>query len=267
MRLRELALLTGVAGAAALAYGYLWESRRVVVTRRTLALPGWPEHLRGYRLVQLADFHVQDERSLRVAKQAVAFALEEAPDMIAITGDFVERWKLDSARMVGDLLEPLLLMNGAVVAIPGNHEYTNGDPELLSPILDELNIKFLRNESWKHGGITWVGVDSFNEQRADPHLAMKDVEGPAIALWHEPDLVWLLPKGCALQLSGHSHGGQFKIPPGYPPMKTRNGQIYIEGFFPDAPTPLYVSRGIGTTFFPSRLGCPPEVSVLTLVPG
>jgi predicted MPP superfamily phosphohydrolase len=95
---------------------------------------------------------------------------------------------------------------------------------------------------------------------------MEGVEGPAIALWHEPDLVWMLPKGCSLQLSGHYHGGQFKIPPGYPPMTTRNGQIYIDGFYPEAETPIFVTRGVGTTFLPSRFQCPPEVAVLTLVP-
>jgi uncharacterized protein len=266
MRLRDLALLTGVAGAAALAYGYLWESRKVVVNRHTLPLDNWPEHLRGFRLVVLADFHVQDARSLNVAKQAVGLAIEQEPDMIAIVGDFVERWKLDSAQMLGDLLEPLLLMNGAVVAVPGNHDYTGGDASLLAPILEELNIKLLQNESWLHEGITWVGVDSFNEQKADPQAAMAGVEGPAIALWHEPDLVWMLPQGCSLQLSGHSHGGQFKIPPGYPPMTTRNGQIYIDGFYPEAKTPIFVTRGVGTTFLPSRFQCPPEVAVLTLVP-
>jgi uncharacterized protein len=65
-------------------------------------------------------------------------------------------------------------------------------------------------------------------------------------------------------ISGHTHGGQFRAPWGWAPMKTRNGERYLEGFFPDAPTPLYVSRGIGTTGPPSRLNCPPEVSVLSL---
>ncbi len=67
-------------------------------------------------------------------------------------------------------------------------------------------------------------------------------------------------------IAGHSHGGQFRTPWGWPPMRTENGSRYLEGFFPDARTPLYVSRGVGTTFLPSRLFCPPEVSLLTLTP-
>ena len=54
--------------------------------------------------------------------------------------------------------------------------------------------------------------------------------------------------------------GRFK------PAKTRLGRKYVEGFYPDAPTPLYVSRGVGTTLFPMRLDVPPEVSLLTLEP-
>ena len=96
---------------------------------------------------------------------------------------------------------------------------------------------------------------------------MRGVRGPAVCLWHEPDLVADLPSGCALTLSGHTHGGQGRLFGRFKPVKTRLGARYVEGFFPDAPTPLYVSRGVGTTLFPLRLDVPPEVSLLTLEPG
>lgn len=73
-----------------------------------------------------------------------------------------------------------------------------------------------------------------------------------------------LPIEASLMLSGHSHGGQFISPWGWAPMKTRGGKKYVRGFYPDAPTPIYVSRGLGTTGPPSRLFCPPEVTILTL---
>jgi predicted MPP superfamily phosphohydrolase len=88
---------------------------------------------------------------------------------------------------------------------------------------------------------------------------------PVIVLWHEPDAVDLLPSGAHLMIAGHSHGGQWRFPWGWTPMTTRNGRKYIEGFFPDAPTPLYVSRGVGTTGPPARLGALPEVSILRLM--
>lgn len=266
MRLRNWALLLGTAGVATLAYGALVEAQNLVLERHTLPLPKWPERLRGFRIALLTDFHIGSKVSVALTKRAIAMALDESPDMIVIAGDFVDRWRSATPWLLGECLEALLLMEGNVVAIPGNHDYYGADPELLSMICDELNIKMLRNEVWKHLGISWVGVDSAYEGKADPVAAMARHSEPAIAIWHEPDLVNLLPTGCALQLSGHSHGGQFRFPGGYTPMHTNLGRRYPRGFYSDAPTPLYVSRGVGTTLFPSRLFCPPEVALLTLVP-
>jgi len=267
MRLRDWALLVGTAGVATLAYGALVEARRLVIERHTLALPGWPERLRGFRIAVLADFHIGSQASFDLAQKAVIMALDEVPDIVVITGDFVSQWRAATPAMVADCLELLLLMEGNVVAVPGNHDYEDGGPELLDAVCDELNIRLLRNELWTHAGVAWVGIDSTLGGISRPVEAMKNLGNePAIAIWHEPDLVGMLPPGCSLQLSGHTHGGQFRFPGGFTPMHTHLGKLYPRGFYPDAPTPLYVSRGIGTTFLPSRLLCPPEVSILTLVP-
>jgi len=267
MRFRDVALLAGVGGVAAFAYGVLVESRFPKLERKTLALPLWPEPLRGYKIAVLGDLHLRGLNSVEIAQRAVALAIDAKPDMVAIVGDFVGDWRHGSPRMVAETLEPLLLLGGNVVAIPGNHDYEQGDVEKLIPVLDVLNIKLLRNESWRHDGITWVGVDSYKERMSSPRRAMEGVlPGANIALWHEPDLVGQLPPGCALQISGHSHGGQFRFPGGLTPVHTKFGSVYPRGFYPEAPTPLYVTRGVGTTLLPSRLLCPPEVSLLTLIP-
>jgi predicted MPP superfamily phosphohydrolase len=245
----------------------LVEAQNLTLERHTLQLPNWPERLRGFRIALLTDFHIGSRMSVKLTRRAIAMALDESPDMVVIAGDFVENWRTSTPWLLGECLESLLLMEGNVVAVPGNHDYFGADPELLQMICDELNIKVLRNEVWKHQGISWVGVDSAYECHADPIAAMKGLESePAIAIWHEPDLVNLLPKGCALQVSGHSHGGQFRFPGGYTPMHTNLGRKYPRGFYPEAPTPLYVSRGVGTTLFPTRLFCPPEVAILNLIP-
>jgi predicted MPP superfamily phosphohydrolase len=255
-----------LAGAGMLLYGAAVEADRVVIEKLTLALPSWPERLAGFRIAVLADFHLRGPRSLQLAKRAIAAALSSDPDMVAIVGDVVGTWTLDSAAMIGEAFEQLRMMEGRAVAIPGNHDYHQGSPELMRPILKEYNVRLLRNQSWHHEGITWVGVDSASASRANPWRAMRAVSGPAVCLWHEPDLVAMLPHGCSLMLSGHTHGGQFRFPGGFTPMHTELGRAYPRGYYPDAPTPLYVSRGIGTTGPPSRFNCAPEVSVLTLVP-
>ncbi|HVT12052.1 MAG TPA: metallophosphoesterase [Fimbriimonadaceae bacterium] len=268
MKLRDWAFLVGGASAGLLAYGALYESRRLVIERRTLALPRWPDYLSGFTLALLGDFHLRDRYSMELAQRAVAVALDADPDMVVLIGDFVGYWKPDSARMLGELLEPMLMMNGNAVAVPGNHEYWRGSPDLLAPILDELNVKFLRNQNWKHQGINWIGIDSANMRRHRPLQAIENMpDGPSIVLWHEPDPIDQLPFRANLMLSGHTHGGQWKFP-GWTPIHTRNGVKYEQGFFPrPGRTPLYVTRGVGTTGPPARFLCPPEVSLLTLVPG
>ncbi|MBX7131567.1 MAG: metallophosphoesterase [Fimbriimonadaceae bacterium] len=270
MKVGKVLLGAGLVGAGVLVYGALVESKKLTVERYTLRLRGWPESLRGFRIALLADFHVRDRYTFELAQRAVSAALDESPDMVVIAGDFVGHWKEDVPHMLGEVLEPLLIMEGNVVAIPGNHDYYGfGDPSLLEGICDALNIKFLRNESWLHQGIRWVGIDSANEGRADLGKAFAQPEdhhpdAPIVALWHEPDLADLLPVGVDLVLSGHSHGGQFLTPWGWAPMHTENGKRYVRGFYPEAPTPIFVTRGVGTTGPPSRLFCRPEVAILTL---
>jgi predicted MPP superfamily phosphohydrolase len=261
-----LGFLIAGASAAMLTYGVLYESHRLVVERHTLRLRGWKRSLNGFKIALLADLHLRDVYSVELAQRAVAAALDHEPDMVVLAGDIVGYWKDESEDMLADVLEPLLLMDGSVVAIPGNREYWNGDASQLAPVLDTLNIKLLRNECWHHAGIDWIGIDSANAGKSDPYAALAGAsDGAAIVLWHEPDMVDSLPFEADLMLSGHSHGGQFVFPGGLVPMTSRNGKKYLSGFFPDAKVPLYVSRGIGTTGPPSRFLCPPEVSILTLV--
>lgn len=267
MSLGGLALGLGLTGAGLLVYGALVESKRLMLERHRLPLPGWPEHLDGFRIALLADFHLRDRHSFELAQRAIAAALDEAPDMVVIAGDFVGHWTADSPELLGEALEPLLLMEGRVVAVPGNHDYYgHGDPSLLAAICDALNIRLLRNEAWKSQGVCWVGIDSANAGRAEPIAAMAAAEStaPIVAIWHEPDLVDALPPGASLMLSGHSHGGQFLAPWGWAPMHTENGARHVDGFYPDAPTPLFVTRGVGTTGPPSRLFCRPQVAILRL---
>lgn len=253
------------AGVATLLYGALVESKKLELEKYDLQLEDWPKSLNGMRIAVLGDLHLRDKYSVDLAKRAIALALSTAPDMIVLAGDLVGYWKPESEEMLEDVLTPLLLMQGAVVAVPGNHEYWSGSPERLRNVLAQLQIKLLINEHWHHAGVTWVGIDSFISGNADPEKALAGAtKHPMIALWHEPDVVPLLPPGCSMMISGHSHGGQFKFGNGFTPMFTHYGSKYPAGFYPDAETPLFVTRGIGTTGPPCRFNCSPEVAVLTI---
>ena len=128
-----------------LSYGALYEANRLVIERRTLRLRGWRRSLNGFKIALLADMHIRDEYSMELDKRAVAAALDANPDMVVLAGDIVGYWKPESQDLLAEALEPLLLMDGNAVAIPGNREYWSGDPERLRPVLDSLNIRLLRN--------------------------------------------------------------------------------------------------------------------------
>lgn len=261
----------GALGGAMLVYGALVESKNLQVEEFDIPIKDLPEDLAGLRIAVLGDFHLNHESSIELAQRAVAAALDADPDVVVLVGDLIGRWKALTPWMLGAVLEPLLMMDGAVIAVPGNHEYHGGTPDLLAPILEEFDIKLLRNERISLKGIEWIGIDSFNEEQADlpkalgSHAADYHGDQPRIVIWHESDAVDLLPQGAAsLQISGHSHGGQFRFPGGLVPMKSRNGEKYLDGFYPHASTPIFVTRGVGTTGIPSRFLCPPQVAILTL---
>lgn len=256
-----------VAGMATLLYGGLYESDRLTAETPTLVLPRWPDHLAGYRVGVLSDTHVRDRETRVLTKAACHWLVEQNPDMVVLTGDHVAYWKTHAAEWLEGALDPLKALEGRVLAVPGNHDYCGGPVENLNPVFERLGIRLLRNQAWIQDGIQWIGVDSAMEAQADPFTPIweGDPTLPTVVIWHEGDAVDLLPRGFELMISGHSHGGQFTTPWGWAPMTTEMGSKYLRGYFPHAPTPLYVSRGIATTGPPARLFCRPEVTVLTLV--
>ena len=262
-------LIGGIAAAsgATLLYGALVEANRLVVERRRLRLPLWPKSRNGYSIALLGDLHVRDRSSIELAERAIDAALNESPDAICLVGDYVEDWRPGAPYMLSNAIGQLAEYSGPKIAVPGNHDHRNGGIQNLEPIFGEVGVVLLRNDIREINGIAWIGVDSVNAMEANPFVPMMawaEHELPAVVLWHEPDAVDWLPDGAALMLSGHSHGGQFTFPWGWTPMHTRNGRKYVKGFHPDAPTPLYVTKGIGVTGPPSRLCCPPEVAILEL---
>lgn len=267
MKLSAVALGGVGAGLGLLLYGCLAEWHRLVLTRRILLLPKWPPRLNGFKLAVLSDFHIRDRYTVDLTKRAVDLAIESEPDVIVMPGDFVGYWKPESEALIEAAMAGLGAMKGRVLAIPGNHDYWAGTPERLLPLFDAWGIRLLRNESTLLEGVTWIGIDSCNQRFANPLLAYAGV-GPndeaRVVLWHEPDVVDCLPEPASLMISGHTHGGQFVTPWGWPPIRTRNGEKYLRGFFPEASTPLFVTSGVGTTGPPSRWNCPPEVALLTL---
>lgn len=250
-----------------LIYGCLVEANRLVLEEIELELADWPEAKDGYRIAVLADLHVRDEWSYRLACQAIDMAISARPDAIVLPGDFLVCPSEVTVSLLEAALATLVLLPGQVFASLGNHDLKAVAIGPVLEVLDKCLIHVLRNEAQRANGVTWVGIDSQKFDSDNAPVAMDEARalgGPIIALWHEPDMVDQLPSGASLMIAGHSHGGQFTFPGGFTPMHTKFGKKYPRGYYPMAKTPLYVSRGVGTTGPPSRFLCPPEVSLLTI---
>jgi len=235
------------------------------VERVTLKLPGWP--LPAYRVALLADFLAIDEARVQRACTAVRLAAETKPDLVVIAGDFTSRatpWALELLRRsLEDLPRGV-----PCVGVLGNHDYASGDPRAVAETVASAGVRLLRNEVTEIGPVAVAGVDDMLYGYSDWACAAAYCGSlPLLAVVHEPDAVVGAPTNVALQLSGHSHGGQICLPFGYPLRLPPGARRFWRGFHPEATRPLYVTRGVGTTGLDLRLWCPPEVSILTLIAG
>jgi predicted MPP superfamily phosphohydrolase len=198
---------------------------------------------------------------------------EEEADMIVITGDFVSYTLDRPLQHLSDTLSGLHARDG-VFAVRGNHDCWT-DPERVSATIEEAGIVELRNDHVRveRGGDRFyvAGVDDVYDGRADLEevIARLPEDGPAILLAHEPDFAdtSAATGRFALQLSGHSHGGQLSFPLVGPLFLPHLGKKYHRGLYRVGDMSLFTNRGLGTTALQLRVRCRPEIAVATLRAG
>ncbi|HKO13188.1 MAG TPA: metallophosphoesterase, partial [Acidobacteriaceae bacterium] len=233
-----------------------------------------PEAFRGMRIVQISDFHYAEYSEAYFLREMVNRVNRLRPDMVVMTGDFVSngplpiswarRHAVGCAEILGRIACPLRY------AIMGNHDAAVGQKYVMGP-LREYGIPVLLNRSVpleRGGQRLWLaGLDSADEGVSRPEQAIPQANGePMILLAHEPDILPQIARyKVDLMLSGHTHGGQVRLPLLPPLHLPPLGKNYVEGLFHYGRTQLYVNRGIGAVGLPFRLNCPPEITVLMLV--
>jgi len=155
-------------------------------------------------------------------------------------------------------------------AVLGNHDY-NTDAEFVTDALRSHGINVLRNSNRpieQNGGRLWLlGTNDalFSEARLESALANVPARETKILLAHEPDLADQSSRyGIDVQFSGHSHGGQIRIPGLRPAWLPPLARKYYDGYYRVNGLQLYTNRGIGTIGLPFRFLCPPEVTLVTL---
>ncbi|MCB9916285.1 MAG: metallophosphoesterase [Planctomycetes bacterium] len=238
---------------------------RLALRRERVVVPDLPDGLAGLRLAQLSDLHAGrylGRGDLRAAVDAVN-AFE--PDVVALTGDFVSHHWSDALALVDDLAR--LAPRRACVAVFGNHDYRDRAEGRIAEAFAAAGVRVLRDECLRvdtgAGVLALVGLEDLEEaKRVDLDAARADVQpgDVEVVLCHHPAGGPRLARpGCALVLSGHTHGVQVDLPflrrfgPAHPGLRLTHGA-----------TTQLVSRGVGVVGLPLRVGAPAEVVLVEL---
>lgn len=272
--------LAAGAGVVALgADGLLLDPNFPVVIRREISLARWPERLDGFTIALLSDFHYDPIFSVHPIHRAIGMVNDLHPDLIALTGDFVSvPWSGDHAKAAAAaepcarLLTRLKAPHG-LWAVLGNHDCFT-DPERVTSALEAEKIPVMINQSVpieRDGARFWLaGLDDVLGKGADLDQTLRKIpqDEPAVLMAHEPDYADKVARyPVDLQLSGHSHGGQVRVPlvgPLYLPELARK---YVWGLYHIGELTLYTNAGLGTVEIPVRFNCAPEITLLTIRPG
>lgn len=273
-----VAAVTGIATDAV-----AFQANDPILKRVDLTLPRLPEKWDGLRIAQLSDFHYDPDFSAIPIQKAVNVINSLHPDLVVLTGDFVtqeffHRHIFGTPHPVMAVIPCAEMLSGlhskyGSYAVLGNHDVWCGADTIIDK-LQAKNISVLRNSSLpleKDGQRLWLaGVDDVFEGAPDlPKTLSKVPSGECvILLCHEPDYADTVRQyPVDLQLSGHSHGGQIRLPLIGPPYLPALGQKYPIGLYNFGHLTLYTNVGIGTIRIPARWNCPPEITLFTLHAG
>jgi len=261
----------GVAGAGSFGWGSLVERHWLTVERQSVVLPGLRVGMDGFRVVQLSDLHLEPWTKAAEIAEAVTACNELKPDLVVVTGDLITGSHKPAGEL-GHLLSKLVARHGVFVSL-GNHDVWH-KPLEITKALWQHGVLVLRNDGRRvrtAGGELFVaGLDSFWAGRPNLDDALRGWQPglPLLLLVHEPDGAdKIAPRGiAALQLSGHTHGGQVCLPSPRPvPLRVPSwGKKYKHGLHRVGGLQVYVNRGIGCVGLPVRFACPPEITEITL---
>ena len=247
------------------------------VVRQEIALRRWPEHLNGFSIVLLSDFHYDPIFSVHPLKTAIGIVNDLRPDLIALTGDFVslppfysnDEKAAAASEPCAQLLTQMHAPHG-LWAVLGNHDFFS-NPRHVTDALNGVGIKVLSNRSVPieaMGGRFWLsGVNDVLGGEADLDATLQEIprDDATVLLVHEPDFADYVARfPVDLQLSGHTHGGQVRIPFVHPFYLPELGRKYMAGSYQVGPLSLYTNAGLGTVALPIRFNCPPEITFLTI---
>ena len=279
---RRRFLKASLCSAAVLAfYSGVIERHWIETTQRDILLRNFPGVFNGFRIVQLSDIHMDEYTEPVFLRQVIDKVNRIEADAIFLTGDYVtgglgsRAFAHRAAWQCASILNQLKCKQR--FAVLGNHDVIVGGRQVAAA-LTANGVTVLRNTYLpieRNGGRIWLaGLDDPVIGSPDPESAIpvriRNVPNePVLLLCHAPDyadqlLAHAPGQAVHLMLSGHTHGGQVRLPLLGALALPDLGRKYVEGWFRLRGLQLYVNRGIGTVGVPFRLDCPPEITVITL---
>ena len=218
----------------------------------------------------MSDFHLFPFTPADLIQEAIRQAGTLEPDIVLFGGDFVYS-EAEAAYELSPILAQLNSKLGSF-AVLGNHDHAKG-AAVVQHALVRSGIEVLNNRgvtlSIGSSGFYLAGVDSMAARTANVRAAFAAHRGygPTLVLAHEPDTIDYYSQRAPidLQLSGHSHGGQIRLPGVGPVILPLWGRRYPRGLYQVNDSHLFTSQGIGTVDLPVRINCPPEIAEITLM--
>jgi predicted MPP superfamily phosphohydrolase len=258
-----------VAVSSMSAYARLIEPYQYLISETDIYIRNLPKAFEGFRITQLTDIHHSRILGIEEVRRVVKIAEQTKPDLFVLTGDYTTSYR----RYIEPCAEALSMLSApeGVWAVLGNHDHYT-DPELTTRALERQHITVLNNAhtSLQRGSdaIQLSGIDDWSWNATDWQRAFSGLKAntPTILLSHQPSVLDLeQTQTVALILSGHTHGGQLKLPViGAPARFATQDLKYARGLFRSGETQLYVSAGTGVIGLPLRFGVRPEIAVLRL---
>jgi len=256
---------------------FVVEPNAFAVEHVQIEWPRLPEAFNGFRIAQISDIHFGPYMHSAGVESAVRMAQTFHPDLVVLTGDFVShplggrngRRGAGHAEPCADALSKF----GSIpmMAVLGNHDCWN-DAGIVTGALQERRIAVLRNQAIpveRSGSRIWIaGINDAIAGEVDLPSTLKPIPSGecTVLLAHEPDFADYASRFAVdLQLSGHSHGGQVRLPGIGALILPELAKKYPEGLNRIGRLQLYTNRGLGVISPPLRFNCPPEITFHTLV--
>jgi predicted MPP superfamily phosphohydrolase len=249
---------------------YSWLLQKRFSLAKTSASPSnWPRTVDPLRVLLISDIHGGIFLKPQTLSEIFSALMELQPDLVAIAGDIVTGHSSELHPYLEAFSQLSRAPRGAWFCF-GNHDYFDGNPEIIQSQLDSAGITTLHNESVaiKHGSGEFVlgAIDDLILGKPDWNRLCDRHGRPHLLLAHNPDHFHQAEaRGVPLTLSGHTHGGQIRFPSG-PPIIRQSRFCLDEGAYAYRSSMLIVSRGLGSVGLPWRWGADPEAILIDILP-